>query len=123
MENQPTRSVSNILCFKNEDGKTIVLFLTLCLYNIHLIIILQMVPLVQSSVDSLVEVFGEKVEKGESFEFFRYTAPLYPIVSILLSRFHYSKNIVGHTALLPWKLSWQQPLDVKLMFKEVKRMS
>ena len=76
MENQPTRSVSNILCFKNEDGKTIVLFLTLCLYNIHLIIILQMVPLVQSSVDSLVEVFGEKVEKGESFEFFRYSTTI-----------------------------------------------
>ena len=95
MENQPTRSVSNILCFKNEDGKTIiVLFLTLCVsIMIHLIIILQMVPLVQSSVDSLVKVFGKKVEKGESFEFFRYIQHHYPIASILLSRFTILKTL------------------------------
>ena len=74
LENQPTRSVSNILCFENEDGKIIILFLTLCLYNTGTY--LQMVPLVQSSVDSLVEVFDEKVEKGESFEFFRYSTTI-----------------------------------------------
>ena len=34
---------------------------------------IQMVPLVQSSVDSLVKVFGEKAESGKSFEFFRYS--------------------------------------------------
>ena len=52
-----------------------------------------MVPLVQSSVDSLVKVFGEKVEKGESFEFFRYIQHHYPIASILLSRFTILKTL------------------------------
>ena len=35
-----------------------------------------MVPLVQSSVDSLVKVFGEKAENGKSFEFFRYNSSI-----------------------------------------------
>ena len=38
---------------------------------IHIIQI-QMVPIVQKSVDSLVKVFGEKAEAGKSFEFFRF---------------------------------------------------
>ena len=33
---------------------------------------LQMVPLVEKSVDILVKVFGEKAQSEESFEFFRY---------------------------------------------------
>ena len=33
---------------------------------------MQMVPLVQKSVESLVNVFHEKAESGRSFEFFRY---------------------------------------------------
>ena len=45
--------------------------------NVHVatpyILMIQMVPLVQSSVDSLVKVFGEKAESGKSFEFFRYS--------------------------------------------------
>ena len=34
--------------------------------------IMQMVPLVQRSVESLVNVFRERAESGKSFEFFRY---------------------------------------------------
>ena len=33
--------------------------------------IIQLVPLVQKSVDSLVKVFGDKAESKESFEFFK----------------------------------------------------
>lgn len=45
--------------------------------NMHVstpyILMIQMVPLVQSSADSLVKVFGEKAESRKSFEFFRYS--------------------------------------------------
>ena len=44
--------------------------------NMHVstpyILMIQMVPLVQSSIDSLVKVFSEKAESGKSFEFFYY---------------------------------------------------
>ena len=78
MEEESTCSLSNILCFKNEDGKIKVessLIIKFFMTNDQFIspdkTKMQMVPLVQKSVESLVKAFHEKAESGESFEFFR----------------------------------------------------
>lgn len=67
MEGQETQSDTCFLSCLNENGTSVSKFLQKILPNQPFFIV-QMVPLIKKSTDTLVEKIGEKADKGESIE-------------------------------------------------------